>query len=443
MPRSLNFYYAALGRDDAAALLSNGFRLLTDRGRVPETAWREECQRLLASLTGSVSAYAFPSARAALLAILQALGIGRGDEVLVTGFTCVAVPAPVVYVGARPVYIDIHPRTFNMDVAGIEARISPRARAIIVQHTFGNPADTGEIIRIARRHGLYVIEDCALALGSRYAGRPVGIDGHAAIVSFELSKTVTAGWGGIAWINDVSLSDKVGAIHGRCRVLPRGKAARLSFQVALSYAFYHPRAYWIGRYLAALLYRTGIFRVSTSRDEARGRMPADYFDHLSDAHWRVVLNQIGRLDHIVALSQHVSSAYREVLAQHAHHTYPEALAAASPTWIRFPFLVADREGMKQYFARHAIEVGQWFDTPVSGASDLSVFGYTGGACPTAEFACRHVVNLPVNLRLSPSDVARIVAALDDYLTRHPENQEFAQAANEASGTLTTLPGAAR
>ena len=422
MRRKLSLYYAALSADEAASLLAAAGGFLTGRRPVADARWSGVVADAMAGMMQAAAAFAFPSARSALFATLRAMGVGSGHEVIVTGYTCAAVPAAVVYCGATPVYVDIDARTFNMNPGLVGRAVSPRTRAIIVQHTYGNPAPVDAILETARSHRLPVIEDCCLALGSRDRGRPVGVRGDAGIVSFELSKTLSAGWGGVVWLNGPALREAVAAQQAACRAPSRLRAARLAWQVALSYALYHPSGYRAGRYLAAALYRSRLFRASTTSREARGGWPDDYLTRISDAHWAVLARQLDRLPEITASSRRAAAAYREVLDRHGVDSYPRAAPDAAPAWVRFPFLVADRPAFQAHFARLGVEVGRWFDAPVSGDGPSGAFAYVPGCCPVAEVAARHVVNLPVSTRLSPEDVDRIAGALDGYLRRHPERR---------------------
>ncbi len=119
-------------------------------------------------------AFSFWRGRVALYAILKAMGIGPGDEVIVPGYSCVMAVSPVVYLGAKPVFVDIESETFNMDVGQIESKITPRTQLIIAQHTYGYPADMEANLAIAERNGLEVSEDCCLSVGSRYKGKLTG-----------------------------------------------------------------------------------------------------------------------------------------------------------------------------------------------------------------------------------------------------------------------------
>ncbi len=142
------------------------------------------------------------SGTTALHLALAALGIGPGDEVLLPTFTMVATASAVHYVGATAVLIDAEPETWNLDVGQIEAKITPRTKAIIVVHTYGHPADMDAVMAIARRHNLYVVEDAAEAHGAQYQGRPVGSLGDVACFSFYANKIITTGEGGMVTSNN-------------------------------------------------------------------------------------------------------------------------------------------------------------------------------------------------------------------------------------------------
>lgn len=153
----------------------------------------------------------------ALTLALRALDVGPGDEVITTPFTYIAPAESIHQVGAKIVFADIHPRTFNIDPAEIEKRITPRTKAIIPVHLFGQAAPMDEILAIAKQHSLHVIEDCAQAIGATYKGRPVGSLGTLGCFSFYPTKNLGAnGDGGIVVTHDESLAKKLRMlrVHG-------------------------------------------------------------------------------------------------------------------------------------------------------------------------------------------------------------------------------------
>jgi dTDP-4-amino-4,6-dideoxygalactose transaminase len=154
------------------------------------------------------------SGLSALELSLRAFGIGPGDEVIVPANTFIATAAAVTFAGAEPVLVDVDPETYNIDVARIEAAITPRTRAIIPVHLYGLPADMDPIMDLAERHGLVVIEDACQAHGARYKGRPVGSLGHAAAFSFYPTKNLGgAGDGGMVTTDDAEIAEIVRAMR--------------------------------------------------------------------------------------------------------------------------------------------------------------------------------------------------------------------------------------
>lgn len=159
----------------------------------------------------------------ALHLALLALGVGPGDEVIVPTLTYIASVNAIAYTGASPVFVDSLRDTWQMDPADVRGKVSDRTKAIMVVHLYGHPCEMDEIGKIAREYGLFVVEDCAEALGAKYEGRSVGTFGDIAAYSFFGNKTITTGEGGM-----VVTSDKT--LHERClRLKGQGLAAHREY----------------------------------------------------------------------------------------------------------------------------------------------------------------------------------------------------------------------
>jgi perosamine synthetase len=188
--------------------------------------WGEQCyayierfERGFAEHLDVRFAIATSSCTGALQLGLAALGIGRGDEVILADTNWIATAAPIVHAGARPVFVDVREDTWCIDPARVEAAITPRTRAIIAVHLYGNLCDVEALLEIGRRHGIPVIEDAAEAIGAEYRGRRAGSLGHFGTFSFHGTKTLTTGEGGMLVTNDETLHDRVLSLsnHGRAR----------------------------------------------------------------------------------------------------------------------------------------------------------------------------------------------------------------------------------
>ncbi|OQX00669.1 hypothetical protein BWK69_00990, partial [Candidatus Parcubacteria bacterium A4] len=154
-------------------------------------------------------AIAFNSGRSSLMAILNSLEIEKGSEILLQAFTCNAVPNPVLWSGLKPIFVDCDEKTFNINPDNLKRKITPQSKAVIVQHTFGLPADLDEISKICKENNLILIEDCAHSLGAIYKGKKVGMFGKASFFSFSRDKVISSVYGGMVATNDEGLAQKL------------------------------------------------------------------------------------------------------------------------------------------------------------------------------------------------------------------------------------------
>jgi perosamine synthetase len=169
-----------------------------------------------AARVGRKHGVAVANGSVALDAAVVALGIGAGDEVILPSSTIISCAAAIVRAGATPVLVDSDPRTWNMDVGQVEARITPRTRAIMAVHIFGLPVDMDPLLALARKHGLKVIEDAAEVIGQAYRGRPCGSLGDLSTFSFYPNKHVTTGEGGMIVTDDDALAGKCRGLRNLC-----------------------------------------------------------------------------------------------------------------------------------------------------------------------------------------------------------------------------------
>jgi len=231
---------------------------------------------MFANIVGCDYAVALNSCTAALHAILLTLGIGPGDEVVVPSNTFVATANAALYVGAKPVFADSDPATFNIRPSEIESKISEKTKAIIVVHVGGNPCDMKDIKEIAKDYKLPLIEDSAHAHGARYGGEHCGTMGLAGAFSFYPTKVVTTAEGGIVTTDDETLADKIRIIrnHGRAAFGP-SEIVELGFNFRLSEIhsaiglsqLKHMRSFVEARNHIAALYKASLSRIEWIRPQ--------------------------------------------------------------------------------------------------------------------------------------------------------------------------------
>ncbi len=178
----------------------------------------KEFEEKMAAVAGRKFGIAVANGSVALDAAVVALGIGNGDEVIMPTFTIISCASAVVRTGAKPVLVDSNAGDWNMDVRQIEAKITTRTRAIMVVHIYGLPCDMDAITALAKKHGIYVIEDAAEQHGQTYKGRPVGSFGDITTFSFYPNKHITTGEGGMILTNIPELAEKCRSLRNLCFV---------------------------------------------------------------------------------------------------------------------------------------------------------------------------------------------------------------------------------
>jgi len=356
-------------------------------------------------------AFSFWKGRVALYAILRALDLKETDEVILPGYTCVVVPNAVRYAGAKPVYADIGMDHYNIDPTSVEKRISKYTRVLIVQHTYGIPADIWSLRDIAAKYGLYLIEDCAhVLLGSKIQGVPLGSFGKAAFFSFQWSKPYTTGLGGMVVTHDKELAERLTVIKATFQDPPLYRKQQLQIQYWLYRRFFKPKLYWFSQNSLHALSKFGLFVGSSSSKELTGREePSDMRWTMSNFQQRTGLAQMSKLkensDHRQLIAKYYSDALRM-------YSWPVNTEADSTNFklLRFPVQVTNKDQVLQK-AKHArVEIGSWFDTPLHPLplSEHDLIGYQLGSCPIAETTCNNVINLPLHDRVDSAEAERVV-----------------------------------
>jgi len=344
----------------------------------------------------------FWKGRVALYVLLKAIGVRPGDEIIIPGFTCVVVPNAVIYSGGKPIYADIDPRTYTVTAQTIEPLINSRTKVIIVQNTFGLSPDLDPIMELAESHGLFVIEDCAHGLGSTYKGRPAGTTTHAAFFSTQWSKPISTGLGGIAYVADKALSEKVR------HLIKKLKRPSLLDQVVLAAELLVrpiadvPKIY----YPAIDLYRfltqkLGIIVGSSEGEELRCKeMPDGYISSMGKVQRIALWHNLQKLPCLVRQRKQTARHY-DSFFQEAAIRPPYRPRYADHSMLRFSVRVPDKKALLSIAKDLRIPIGDWFLSPLHPVEgDLTQWAYKQGICPQAERACVELVNLFTDRPLS-------------------------------------------
>ena len=321
----------------------------------------EDFERTFAAYCEVPHCVALNSGTSALHLALACLDIGPGDEVITTAMTFVATAWAISYVGARPVFVDIEPQGRTLDPEQLAAAITPRTRAILPVHLYGQPADMGPILEIAGRHGIPVIEDAAQAHGARYCGRRAGRLGRAACFSFYPGKNLGAyGEGGALVTADADLA----------------RRARMLRDHAQKVRYHH---------------------------EAVG------FNYRMDAMQGAVLGvKLPHLDGWNARRREVARRYRELLADCDGVTLPREFPDRESVYHLFAIETDDRDALAGQLREAGVQTGLHYPIPVHLQPAYAHLGLGEGSFPHAERLARRCLSLPMHPGLT-DDQVRYVA----------------------------------
>lgn len=378
------------------------------RGEAVEGPAIAEFEERFASYHYMDTAVATSFGRMAFYYILRALALPAGSEIIFPALTFWVVPEIARRAGLKPVFVDVDPSTFNLDPSKIETAITEHTRAIVPTHLYGQPCEMSEIIRIAEKHNLMVIEDCAQAAGARYRGRLVGTFGTASFFSFQMLKGINTYGGGMAMTNDAQLA---GAIRKQAESEPLQSAADLAKRFLSGYAArigISPRGFtfW-GFPLQAAASAFGHYDLSKfiwEKIRPLAPFPRAYHQRYSNAQAIIGMRGLAKLDEYNERSREHAARYTRGLADCRTIGTPHVTRDVEHVYYQYCIYASDPARM----SRRAIRRGVDFETThVDVCSQLSLFEEFAARCPGAE-ATERALQLPVYSRLRQSDVERVL-----------------------------------
>src|SRR6266481_3424308 len=380
----------------------------------------------------SENTFYFYRGRVALYALLRAMNLQPGDEVLIPGFTCGAVPAPILGMRAGPVYVDTNPGTYNIDPVELERKITNRSRVIVAQHTFGIPCDMSAIMSVAQRHGLAVIEDTCHVWGSKYKGMDLGSIGDAAFYSYDPGKPFIIGMGGAATVNSESLLSKLSQIYPAFRKPDAIETVKLHIQYLAYCATRHPRLFWYVRDLYRYLSKSGVAVATWPADSLEGTLGPDYDKGLSPSLKARLLAMMKKGNRVVDRHTRIAAYYDRALRSLGTSVL-RSDADCDPVLICYPLQVTNKTRLLQEARIAKIELGDSFLSPVHPLPEAhwASVGYEKGSCPSGEAVASQVVTLPCRAGVTEREVHRTVGFLSKMKQRGllreaaPEDMAFA------------------
>jgi dTDP-4-amino-4,6-dideoxygalactose transaminase len=353
----------------------------------------------------------FWKGRVALYAILKALGIKEGDEIILPAFTCVVAVNPVIYLGARPVYVDIDPMTYNMDVSWIERKITEKTRAVLAQNTFGLAPDLDRIFEVANKHNLMVIEDCAHGFGGYYKGKPNGTIADVSFFSTQWNKPFSTGLGGFAVTKNPEIAENLRVME-RSFARPSAKDEIVLKTLLFVRGKLGTGLYWPAIKTYRWLSKKNLILGSSQGEELESAVkPVGFEKGFSGIQSKRGGKELESIDKILEHRKNIAALYKEILLDMQIEP-PYEPDYAVHTYLKFPLLVKDRMKFFKLAEKEKIELGDWFLSPIHPVTDnFEPWHYRWGENPVAEKISQHIVNLPTHSQVTEDYVVRIAQFL--------------------------------
>jgi len=374
----------------------------------------ELAQKKLQKFFNCQSAFVFDSGRSALYFALKSLGAKAGDEILVQAYTCIVVINAINWTSACPVFIDIGD-DFNIDPADLAKKITTKTKILIIQHTFGQPAQLDEILALARQNNLKIIEDCAHSLGATYQGKLSGTFGDIGMFSFGSDKVISCVRGGGLITNNEQLAQKIKSYQKE--LLP----SRIS--KVLQHLFHYPIFFiskplyglYIGKLLLKLAKKLNIINKIIYQPEKIGERINFYPAKLPNALAEILNNQI---DEILTLNQHrkkIAGLYNKLITNNLIKLPAQTRGDSESVYLRYPLLTKEPDKLLKFAKKNNIILGDWYNAPVTPAQiALAKIGYLAGSCPKAEALARESVNLPTDRQIHEHQARKIIKIINSY-----------------------------
>ncbi|MFZ3054363.1 MAG: DegT/DnrJ/EryC1/StrS family aminotransferase [Minisyncoccales bacterium] len=374
--------------------------------------WRKgrELERMFRNFFGFANAFSFNSGRSSLIAILKAMEIGKGDEVIVQAFTCNAAVNPIIHVGARPVFVDIDD-TLNISVKEIISKITSKTKAIMVQHTFGYPAEVEEVKKICLLKGIYLIEDCAHALGAKFKDSYCGSFGDASFFSFGRDKIISSVYGGMVVVNNDSLIEKVSDFQkvldypSCCWTIQQLLHPILMNKIILP--FYDSK---FGRGLLALFLNLNILSKAVTKKENKGELPSYFPMRMPDALAILAMHQLKKINKFNDHRKEMAELYEKEFIKRKINFVFKKDKNKEAVFLKYPVLVINPAKVVSEARKKGIYLNDgWSGSPVvPPLTALESVCYAVSSCPKAEEAAKRIVCLPTHINVSRGDIKKVV-----------------------------------
>ncbi len=354
--------------------------------------------------------------RVALYAALKALGINAEDEIILPAFTCVVVPNAIIYLGAKPVYVDINEDSLNTTLSNIQAVITEKTKCILIQNTFGLSAEVDEIVAFAKSKGIFTIEDCTHGFGGYYQNRPNGVRSDFAFFSTQWNKPFSTGVGGFLLVNNKEFLKDINKVNELLIKPGLKKTLMLKMLITFKKAFLGDRSYWFFVKLYRLLSKMGLVVGSSSGSEISSTVMGDnYFMGAAKVQFREGIRALNHLDQLMQLRKQNAQRYSQFLQANSK-IYINEIFNENHSFLKYPILIKDRISFIAKAEKASVRLGDWFLSPIHPVeSEFEKWFLIPENFPIASHVSKHVLNLPTEIENPEKVITFLVQNIDDIL----------------------------
>lgn len=353
--------------------------------------------------------FLFWKGRVAFYSLLKAFGIGENDEVIIPGFTCVVVPNAIIYLGAKPIYVDIDASTYNVNTSLIESKITKNTKAIVAQNTFGLAPDLDELRKLADKFKLILIEDCTHGFGGTYKSKLNGLQADASFFSTQWNKPYSTGIGGFAVVNDEKLITPMKNLEAHAQKPSLKDEPVLWILLKIYPLVKTPFIFWPALKLYRYLSDKNLVIGSSQGEELEGTdLPEGYFKGMSHIQAKKGVTKIADVDSLNKNRKEVAKLYGHIFSS-LNIAPPFQPVYSEHTFLKYPVLVNDRAGFIKMAEKEKVELGEWFLSPLHPIKDgWEKWLYVKGSCPVAEEISERIVNLPTDMHVKSQKMKRLL-----------------------------------
>ncbi|MBL7197199.1 MAG: DegT/DnrJ/EryC1/StrS family aminotransferase [Candidatus Omnitrophica bacterium] len=373
----------------------------------------KEFENDFAQYIGAKYTFGVSSGRVALYLILDALNFKEGTEIIISDYNFPPVPLILKQYGLRPVFVDVHPESHNLDVSLVEEKITPRTGAILVTHLFGQPCKMDVILDIAQRRGIKVIEDCAHACGSEYKGKKVGSFGDVAYFSFGPGKNLPCFGGGMLVTNDESIAKELKGLYEKLASLPFLKTCKFIKRTAMLYVATHKMIFPYTLYPA--IYFLSLFNSDLIDNLLKERIEACFLPlnnkyKIANLQARTGLFQLKyidennkkRIDNACILNNELK-AINEI-------EVVKPISEAKNIYLYYQLLVEDRENFRKKLLRRGIDTKK---NDIHTCSLLAIFKNDKQRCPVSKELSLKSLEIPCSSFMTKEDILYIAKQIKE------------------------------